>query len=51
MALRRITKELKDLEADPPDNASAGPTGDNLFKWKGTIMGAAGTVFLYLFFP
>ena len=37
MALRRIRKELKDLKAEPLENVAAGPLGDDLFKWEGTM--------------
>lgn len=44
-AVKRIQRELTDITLDPPPNCSAGPKGDNIYDWVGTILGPPGTVY------
>jgi ubiquitin-conjugating enzyme E2 D/E len=41
--IKRLTKELKDMQKDDIPNLSAGPVNDNLFEWEAVIMGPIGT--------
>ena len=44
MSAKRILKELKELEQDPPSGCSAGPeTEQDIYKWTATLLGPEDT--------
>ncbi|KAE8315045.1 ubiquitin-conjugating enzyme/RWD-like protein [Aspergillus transmontanensis] len=57
MALKRIEKELADLQEEDSSSYSVGPTGDNMYQWQGTITGpeespySGGVFYIAIAFP
>ena len=57
--IKRILKEIEDINKDPPDNCSAGPEDDStdMTKWNATILGPLDTPYeggifrLKIYFP
>ena len=41
--IKRLTKELKDMQKDDISNLSAAPINDNLHEWEAVILGPIGT--------
>ncbi len=41
--LKRLNKELKDMEKNDVSNLSAGPVNDNLYEWEAVILGPTET--------
>ena len=57
MASKRLTKELKEIQTDPPSNCSAGLKNEEMLHWEATIIGpsdspyAGGMFKLDIIFP
>lgn len=43
MSVKRLNKELEEIQKDPPTNCSARMIGDDIFSWEATIIGPKDT--------
>jgi ubiquitin-conjugating enzyme E2 D/E len=43
MSLKRLQKEVTEMQKDTPTNCSAGPNNSDLFNWEATIIGPTET--------
>jgi ubiquitin-conjugating enzyme E2 D/E len=43
MSLKRLQKEVTEMQKDTPTNCSAGPNNNDLFNWEATISGPTET--------
>tara|TARA_B100001063_G_C16753150_1_gene551493 strand:+ start:1820 stop:2263 length:444 start_codon:yes stop_codon:yes gene_type:complete len=43
MSLKRIQREIIELNNDPPHNCNAGPLNDDYYQWCATIIGPEGS--------
>ncbi len=42
-AIKRLNREIADLGKNQVEGVTAGPVGENLFKWEASITGPAGS--------
>jgi len=42
-SIKRLKKEIEDLNKNPPCNCSANPVADNLYQWEATLFGPVGS--------
>ena len=42
----RIQRELNEIQRNPNENISAGPSGSNIFEWEATIIGPTDTPYV-----
>ena len=45
MSLRRLQREFAEIQTSPIENCTAGPVGDNFFRWDAMIFGPSDSPF------